>query len=80
LKFNEWLLVTDKELKRLYRRFKKLDADGSGTLTADEFANIPELAVNPLLERIISIFDANQNGSIEFSGLCSFLFSTNFVN
>lgn len=36
--------VTEKELKRLHRRFKKLDKDGSGTLTIDEFTSIPELA------------------------------------
>jgi Ca2+-binding EF-hand superfamily protein len=63
-------LVTEKELKRLYRRFNKLDADGSGSLTTDEFLSIPELASNPLLERIISIFDANHNDEIEFSGIC----------
>lgn len=62
------MLVTEKELKRLYRRFNKLDADGSGSLTTDEFLSIPELASNPLLERIISIFDANHNEQIEFSG------------
>jgi hypothetical protein len=38
------LLVSEAELKRLHRRFKKLDADGSGTLTIDEFMSIPELA------------------------------------
>ena len=38
------LPVTEKELKRLHRRFKKLDKDGSGTLTIDEFTSIPELA------------------------------------
>jgi serine/threonine-protein phosphatase 2B regulatory subunit len=38
------IAVTEKELKRLHRRFKKLDKDGSGTLTIDEFTSIPELA------------------------------------
>jgi hypothetical protein len=37
-------LVSEKELKRLHRRFKKLDKDSSGTLTIDEFMSIPELA------------------------------------
>lgn len=37
-------LVSERELKRLHRRFKKLDTDGSGTLTIDEFMRIPELA------------------------------------
>jgi len=57
---------TDAELKRLHRRFKKIDADGSGTLTIDEFMGIPELAVNPLLERVIQIFDENKDNEIQF--------------
>merc|ERR1711991_643319 len=57
---------SQEELKKLYRRFRKLDADGSGTLTTDEFLNIPELAANPLLHRIIDIFDTNKDSEIEF--------------
>lgn len=64
---------TEKELKRLHRRFKKLDKDGSGTLTIDEFTSIPELAVNPLLERVISIFDTNKDHEIEFQEFISAL-------
>eukprot|EP01089_Gocevia_fonbrunei_P007220 TRINITY_DN18298_c0_g1_i1.p1 TRINITY_DN18298_c0_g1~~TRINITY_DN18298_c0_g1_i1.p1 ORF type:complete len:178 (+),score=40.96 TRINITY_DN18298_c0_g1_i1:13-546(+) len=55
------------EIQRLHRHFAKLDADGSGTLTTDEFLSIPELAVNPLLERIISVFDTNKDNEIQFS-------------
>jgi len=62
---------SEQELLRLHRRFKKLDTDGSGTLTTDEFLNIPELASNPLLERILSIFDKNQNNEIEFEEFIS---------
>jgi hypothetical protein len=36
-------LVSETELKRLWRRFKKLDKDNSGTLTADEFLSVPEV-------------------------------------
>jgi hypothetical protein len=59
-------LVSETELKRLWRRFKKLDKDNSGTLTADEFLSVPELACNPLLERVIAIFDTNKDDEIEF--------------
>jgi len=61
------------ELKRLYRRFKKLDKDGSGTLTTDEFLSIPEFASNPLLERVIAIFDTNKDEEIEFKEFISAL-------
>jgi len=63
--------LTEKELKRLYRRFKKLDADGSGTLSTTEFQSIPEFAVNPLLERVLSVFDTNKDNEIEFSEFIS---------
>ena len=66
-------VVTEDELKRLYRRFKKLDTDGSGTLTTDEFLSVPELAGNPLLEPVISIFDKNKNNEIEFKEFISAL-------
>ena len=59
--------VTEYELRRLYRRFKKLDRNGSGTLTADEFEAIPELSQNPLLSRLLAIFDKNKDEEIQFS-------------
>lgn len=35
--------VSEKEIKRLYKRFKNLDMDDSGTITASDFSSIPEL-------------------------------------
>eukprot|EP01132_Coremiostelium_polycephalum_P006147 gene6147-7657_t len=61
------LKVSDSELKKLYRRFQMLDKDGSGTLTTDEFLSIPDLALNPLLERVLQIFDENKDNEIQFS-------------
>lgn len=65
--------VTPKEIKRLYKRFKKLDKDGNGTITRDEFLMIPELAVNPLVKRVISIFDANNDDCVNFKEFISAL-------
>lgn len=45
------------EIERLYTRFQKLDRNGSGTIDAAEFLMIPELAMNPLVPRIVDIFD-----------------------
>lgn len=68
-----FVLVTEDELRRLHRRFKKLDKDGSGTLTTDEFLSVPELANNPLLERVFAIFDKNKDEEIEFKEFISAL-------
>lgn len=65
--------VSEEELKRLWKRFKKLDKDNSGTLTTDEFLSVPELASNPLLERVLAIFDTNKDDEIEFKEFISAL-------
>ena len=57
---------TEEEIKRLGRRFRKLDTDGSGTLSVKEFMAIPELQQNPLVERVLAIFDDNGDGEIDF--------------
>uniref|UniRef100_A0A915HE40 EF-hand domain-containing protein n=1 Tax=Romanomermis culicivorax TaxID=13658 RepID=A0A915HE40_ROMCU len=54
------------EIKRLARRFKKLDLDGSGSLSIDEFMSLPELQQNPLVQRVIEIFDTDGNGEVDF--------------
>ena len=41
------------EIKRLGKRFKKLDLDGSGSLSIEEFMSLPELQQNPLVRRVI---------------------------
>lgn len=56
------------ELRRLARRFKKLDLDGSGSLSVDEFMSLPELQQNPLVQRVIDIFDEDGNGEVDFRG------------
>jgi serine/threonine-protein phosphatase 2B regulatory subunit len=53
-------------MARLYKSFKKLDEDGSGDLQIEEFLKIPELSQNPLVRRVVNIFDKDKNGSISF--------------
>lgn len=62
------LLVDADEIRRLGKRFKKLDIDGSGSLSVQEFMSIPELQQNPLVQRVIDIFDTDGNGEIDFKG------------
>jgi serine/threonine-protein phosphatase 2B regulatory subunit len=54
------------ELKILYKNFVKLDIDKSGTIEPSEFFNVPELKDNPIVQRIISVFDKNGDGKISF--------------
>ncbi|MFH4974436.1 hypothetical protein AB6A40_001145 [Gnathostoma spinigerum] len=44
------------QIVRLYSRFLSLDKQGRGYLDRDDFLRIPELAINPLGERIIDAF------------------------
>ena len=62
------ILVDAEELKRLGKRFRKLDIDNSGTLSVDEFMSLPELQQNPLVQRVIEIFDTDGNKEIDFKG------------
>jgi len=55
------------ELKRLGKRFRKLDIDGSGAISTEEFLALPELQQNPLVQRVIDIFDTDQNGEVDFT-------------
>lgn len=61
-------VVDADEIRRLGKRFKKLDIDGSGSLSVQEFMSIPELQQNPLVQRVIDIFDTDGNGEIDFKG------------
>lgn len=54
------------QIQRLYARFKQIDKDGSGDLDPKEIFNVPELANNPLVQRVITIFDTNKDGKISF--------------
>eukprot|EP01133_Synstelium_polycarpum_P006170 gene6170-7145_t len=48
-------------------RFKRLDKEEKGNINVEDFAQIPELSMNPLLPRLIAIFDVNRDGQINFA-------------
>lgn len=54
------------EIRQLVRRFRKLDLDGNGSLSVEEFMSLPELQQNPLVKRVIDIFDSDGNGEVDF--------------
>jgi EF-hand domain pair len=59
-------LVSAEEIQRLYKRFMKLDKDGSGSIDKEEFLAIPQIANNPLASRMIAIFDEDGGGDVDF--------------
>lgn len=63
---NNGINFDKKELKILYKNFIKLDQDHSGTIEPNEFFDVPELQDNPIVQRIISVFDKNNDGKISF--------------
>ena len=71
--------VDPEEIQRLGKRFRKLDLDNSGSLSIDEFMSLPELQQNPLVQRVIEIFDQDGNGELDFRGLCLLLSSDHLL-
>ncbi|ORX90655.1 calcineurin subunit B [Basidiobolus meristosporus CBS 931.73] len=67
---------TAEEIQRLYKRFQKLDRDGSGSIDKDEFLALPQIATNPLAQRMIAVLDEDGGGDVDFEefirGLSSF--------
>eukprot|EP01096_Ripella_sp_DP13-Kostka_P004761 TRINITY_DN1720_c0_g1_i1.p1 TRINITY_DN1720_c0_g1~~TRINITY_DN1720_c0_g1_i1.p1 ORF type:complete len:186 (+),score=71.99 TRINITY_DN1720_c0_g1_i1:23-559(+) len=57
---------SNKEIVRLFNRFKRLDRDNQGVISTDSLLEIPELAMNPLVTRIVNLFDSNQEEHINF--------------
>eukprot|EP00088_Acartia_fossae_P068921 TRINITY_DN8855_c0_g1_i2.p1 TRINITY_DN8855_c0_g1~~TRINITY_DN8855_c0_g1_i2.p1 ORF type:complete len:224 (+),score=56.29 TRINITY_DN8855_c0_g1_i2:42-713(+) len=47
---------TANQIDRLYSRFTSLDKEEKGYLSRDDFLRIPELAINPLGDRIVHAF------------------------
>jgi len=54
------------EVSRLQKRFKKLDLDQDGLISTDELLSLPELKENPLIKRVVAIFDNDNSGDIDF--------------
>merc|ERR1712227_942929 len=58
---------TPEEVSRLHKRFRKLDKDSNESLSVEEFLALPELKENPLVHRVVSVFDADNSGELDFT-------------
>lgn len=62
----EICVFTKEELKILYDNFIELDQDKSGLIEPEEFFDLQEIKENPIVKRVISVFDKNHDGKISF--------------
>ena len=61
-------LVTSNQIERLWSRFTSLDKQQKGHLTREDFLRIPELAINPLGDRIVHAFFRDSSEKDEEAG------------
>jgi len=55
------------QIERLYSRFTSLDKNCQGSLSREDFLRIPELAINPLGDRIVhAFFKDSQDDRVNF--------------
>ncbi|ULT91419.1 hypothetical protein L3Y34_009201 [Caenorhabditis briggsae] len=54
------------QIIRLHSRFQSLDKKGQGYLSREDFQNVPELAVNPLGDRIVDAFFSLDSSSFGY--------------
>ena len=57
---------SDREVQGLYARFAELDADGDGLVSADELCSMPELAMYPMLRRMMARYNESRSGALSF--------------
>ncbi|KAL8437068.1 hypothetical protein ACSSS7_001225 [Eimeria intestinalis] len=57
---------SERDIKKLYKRFRALDTNQNGELDPHELFEVPEIADNPLVKRVLSIFDTNGDGRVSF--------------
>eukprot|EP01071_Lankesteria_metandrocarpae_P002744 Lankesteria_metandrocarpae@DN2527_c0_g1_i1.p2 len=56
----------ERDIKRIYKRFRALDTNQNGELDPHELFDVPEIADNPLVRRVVSVFDTNSDGRVSF--------------
>lgn len=59
---------TSNQIERLWSRFTSLDKQQKGHLTREDFLRIPELAINPLGDRIVHAFFRDSSEKDEEAG------------
>lgn len=64
---------TAPELQALVQRFAQLDTDGDGSVDAEAVCEMGEVAMYPLLRRVVSKYNEDKSGSLTFAEFCQAL-------
>jgi len=64
---------TANQIERLYSRFTSLDRGDLGTLSREDLLRIPELAINPLGERIVDLFHTDSGNNCDRINFLQFM-------
>ena len=59
-------VFSKEEIRILYENFNDLDLKESGLIDFNEFINLPNLSSNPIVKKVLKIFDKNNDGKISF--------------
>ena len=68
---------TPKEIKRIHKRFIKLDTHGRGYITIHDLATLPDVDKNPLGDRIWRVLAQTGENSIDFKAFVKALATFN---
>lgn len=59
-------VLSKEDIVKLYKRFCALDTNKNGLIDAQEISSIEQLHENPLVSRLVAIFDRDGSGSLDF--------------
>lgn len=59
--------LSEAQILRLYNRFVRLDVGNRGTISIEDLNEIPGIASNPLVSRVVAVMDADHDGRVTFS-------------
>lgn len=57
---------SERDIKKIYKRFRALDTNHNGELDSHELFDVPDITDNPLVKRVVSVFDTNHDDRVSF--------------
>ena len=60
------LRITDSDVEKCFKVYRKIDADGSGAVSIEEMLIYLEIEPTAFSRRVFSIFDLNKSGKVDF--------------